>query len=633
MSSTALMPAGVDGESRPRNRRGPSANDASSNPLASRSSPRLSPAPSGGISPLPVTRLSTSKLTASGRSSPVTSSFSKGLLDGQWAPSWASVQELASSILTGGESGYNSESSQPNSRSAGKSRQKSAWKTLGANGSKNASRNLPDNWGPSPPTKSGRPKAEDIAAGSLAEREAALKARKTASVLESYEGVNGGLDVTGKFKRRNSDENLAGTQSEQAVEDQLVYLHHVLPTDTYAGLILRYRCQDHAFRKTNGLWARDNIQVRKHLMIPVDACEVKGRPCEAPNYFNRKVDHLATTPQPESSIQSGMADSWPNERSLHEDSFNPQKAKSQSLPKEDQPWTHVRWVKIDGVDNAVEIVRVPRRAVGFFPPRRKKSVRTVSAFSSPRQSLDLSRGVTGGSSEPAIDSPGDWSSRRQSSISGAQRPPAGSFGASSSTGRSRGNSLVGPSDGAPAWMRRPGGVGTMGRSTRAPGPAKDSLNTWVNKRLPKGFNIDSMPSMSVMGSESAHWGFNNTKTDDATGIVESPFEDGRDTNAMTSKQGMGLEQAAATVETWLRGAWAKRPSTPRLSSTRRPAEDLDLIELTDTNSDDGRPRTPLRMPETNLLNSGYVGTSARNDGEGTIRGRSTTSVVKDKKDD
>ncbi|KAK8051325.1 hypothetical protein PG993_002710 [Apiospora rasikravindrae] len=601
MSSTALMPAGVDGESRPRNRRGPSANDPSSNPLASRSSPRLSPAPSRGMSPLPAARLSTTKLANSGRSSPVTSSFSKGLLDGQWAPSWASVQELASSILTGGESGYNSEASQPNSRSASKSRQKSVWNTLGTNGSKNASRNLPDSWGPAPPTKSGRPKAEDIAAGSLAEREAALKARKTASVLESYEGVNGGLDVAGKFKRRNSDENLAGTQSEPVVEDQLVYLHHVLPTDTYAGLILRYRAD-------------------------------RANP---PNYFNRKVDHLATTPLPESSIQSGMADSWPNEQHpLHEDSFIPQNTKSQSLPEEEQPWTHVRWVKIDGVDNAVEIVRVPRQAVGFFPPRRKKSIRTVSAFSSPRQSLDLSRGVTGGSSEPAVDSPGNWSSsRRQSSMSGVRRPTVGSWEASSSTGRSRGNSLVSPSDGAPAWMRRPGGVGTMGRSTRAPGPAKDSLNTWVNKRLPKGFNIDSMPSMSVMGSESAHWGFNNTKNDEATGIVESPFEDGRDANAMASKQGMGLEQAAATVETWLRGAWAKRPATPRLSSTRRPAEDLDLIELTDTNSDDGGPRTPLRMPEANLQNSGFFGTSARSDGEGTVRGRTTSSAVKGKKDD
>ncbi|KAK6828634.1 LysM domain-containing protein [Apiospora arundinis] len=633
ISSTSLMPAGVDGESRPRNRRGPSANDAASNPLASRSSPRDSPAPSRGISPLPATRLSTTKLADSGRSSPVTSSFSKGLLDGQWAPTWASMQELASSILTGGESGYNSEASRPNSRSASSSRQKSAWKTLGANGNKSSGRNLPDSWGPAPPTRSGRPKAADIAAGSLAEREAALKARKTASVLESYEGVNGGLDVAGKFKRRNSDENLAGMRNEEVVEDQLVYLHHVLPTDTYAGLILRYRCQDHAFRKTNGLWSRDNIQVRKHLMIPVDACEIKGRPCEPPNYFNQKVDHLATTPQPESSIQSGMADGWGSEHPVREDFFNPQNAKSQSLPEEEQPWTHVRWVKIDGVDNAVEIVRVPRQAVGFFPRGGRRAFAPYPP-SLRRVSLSICLAASqGGSSEPAVDSPGNWSSRRQSSISGAQRPAAGSLGASSSNGRSRGNSLVGPSDGAPAWMRRPGGVGTMGRSTRAPGPAKDSLNTWVNKRLPKGFNIDSMPSMSVMGSESAHWGFNNTKGDETTGIVESPFEDGRDASAMNAKQGMGLEQAAATVETWLRGAWAKRPSTPRLSSTRRPAEDLDLIELTDTNSDDGGPRTPLRMPEANLLNSGYFGTTARNDGEGTIRGRSTTSAVKGKKDD
>ncbi|KAI1503821.1 Arv1-like family-domain-containing protein [Biscogniauxia marginata] len=571
-SSTALTPAGVDDPTavRPRNRKGPISSSAANTPSLA---PRESPTPSRGVSPMPSARLPRSKLQASGQSSP-TNAFSRGLLEGSWAPSWASVQDFASSLLEGG---YSSEPSRPNSRSGGKPRPKSIWKGLGA--SSTNPHKPPDSWGPAPPPNP-RPSPEDIAAGSLAERDAQLKARKTASVLESHEGVNGGLDVTGKYKRRNSDENLRSA-SQPVIQDHLVYLHHVQRTDTYAGIVLRYRCMEHAFRRMNGLWSRDNIQVRKHLLIPVDACEIKGRPCSPPSYHSQKVDHLATSPQPH-DFTSRDPSSPGSQQPLHDDYFGSLNGKtaeqSRQMDDEEPPWTHVRWVKIDSLQDPVEIVRVKRTTVGYFPPRRKKSIQTASAFSTPRHSLELAKPVT--TSSEVADSPGRFSSRRQSSTSA--RP---SFGSPST--RSRVGS-VGQADGVPAWMRRPGGVGTMGKSVKAPGPAKDYFNTWVNRRLP-GFNIDSMPSMSVMGSETAHFGFNNS-TEESSGIVESPFEDGRDATA-PSRSGMGLEQAAASVETWLRGAWAKRPITPRLGTHKKPPEDLDLIELIDTNSDDGRTGT------------------------------------------
>ncbi|KAI4603151.1 hypothetical protein KJ359_005943 [Pestalotiopsis sp. 9143b] len=618
MSSTALMPPGVEtsATSRPRNRRAPSS-AVDKTASASHLSATASPAQSRGASPLPSARLSSSKLANSGRSSPSNASFGKGLLEGTWTPSWTSVQDFASSLLSGGESGYNSDASQPGSRSASKARQKSSvWKTFGGGSNSGANgRQLPDSWGPAP-----RPRAEDIASGSVEQREAKLKAMKTASVLESYDGVNGGLDVAGKHKRRNSDEGASRSVSEPPAEEQLVYLHHVLPTDTYAGVVLRYRCQEHAFRKTNGLWSRDGIQVRKQLMIPVDACEVKGRPCDPPSFYNNQnVDHLATTPQPDSFLQRSPGESS-QPQALHDDFFESRNSQTQSLGEEEHPWTHVRWVKLDSNEHPVEIVRVSRKSMGFFPPRRKKSIHTVSAFSSPRQSIDMSRGASAVSNERILESPARIKDRRQSSLS--SRPNIGSLGTSPSAARSRGSS-VGQNDNVPAWMRRPGGVGSMSRSIKAPGPAKDSLNTWVNKRLPKGFSIDSLPSMSVMGSESAHWGFADKPEDDGpVGIVESPFEDGRDAAIVNNTQGLGLEQAAATVETWLRSAWSKRPVTPVLGS-KKPTDELDLIELTDTNSDDGRLRTPLRMPEANPLNAGYFGTTARDEGDGSVRGRSS----------
>ncbi|KAI1170470.1 hypothetical protein F4777DRAFT_569064 [Nemania sp. FL0916] len=636
-ASTALTPAGVDNATaaRPRNRRA----------LRSHRGGNTggdSPSPSRGVSPMPSARLSSANVNSNmninmnantnnqsrpkpkpqpaGLASPISDSFSRGLLEGSWTPNWSSVQDFATSLLDGG---YSSEPSRPNSRSGPKPRTNAFWKGLG--GMNTLTGKSSETWGPAPRSSS-RPAPGDIAAGSLAEREAQLMARKKASVLESHDGVNGGLDITGNYKRRNSGDNMRSV-SQPAIEEFLVYLHHVQPTDTYAGIILRYRCMEHAFRKVNGLWSRDNIQVRKHLLVPVDACETKGRPCDPPSIYSRKVDHLATTPLDPTIGNSGQSNI---DAHLHDDyfrSFNGKTSGHVAQEADERPWTHVRWVKLDSLQEPVEIVRVKRTAVGYFPPRRKKSIQTVSALSTPRQSLELSKAVSDNSA--IMESPAAISSRRQSTISA--RPTASSLSLGSpASGRSRGNS-AGQVDGVPAWMRKPGGVGSMGKSVKAPGPAKDSFNTWVNKRLP-GFSIDSLPSMSVMGSETAHFGFSKT-AEESTGIVESPFEEGRDA-AVSSRNGLGLEHAAASIETWLRGAWAKRPGTPKLGSLRKPMDDLDLIELADTASDDGRTISTLRGPSHgSLLGDSLHGSTSRSDGEGaaSLRGRSTAPTGVDGK--
>lgn len=484
--------------------------------------------------------------------------------------------------------------------------------------------NLPSAWGPEPPADT-RPGIEDVAAGTLAEREAAFRARKTASVLESHEGVNGGLDVTGKFKRRNSDEAARDNLPNSEVEDQLVYIHHVQPNDTYAGIILRYRCQEDAFRKTNGLWSRDNIQVRKWLALPVDACEVKGRPCEAPSFYSKEVDHLAATPI---ALTPGAASPLraSTTSNPHDDFFasaQDGKAPEEAVIEEEKPWTHVRWVKLDHCKEPMEIGRVSRKAMGYFPPRRKKSVRTISSLSTPRGSFDVPSTIL---SSDTLDSPGPSSSRWQSML--ANRPMATSTYASSAPTPSRSRVGSGNDDIRPAWMRRPGGVGSLNRTVRAPGPEKDYFNTWASKHIPS-LNIDTLPSMAIMGSETARFGFN----DEGAAIAESPFEEGRDVTA-TNPHGTGLDKAAATIETWLRGAWAKRPNTPILGPNRPRGGDGDLIELEDTNSDDGRIGGLLGQGDTGLLNS-TLGSSSRSDGEGSLlRGRMPVrGLSKDKKAD
>lgn len=161
----------------------------------------------------------------------------------------------------------------------------------------------------------------------------------------------------------------------------------------------------------------------------------------------------------------------------------------------------------------------------------------------------------------------------------------------------------------------------MGKNVRAPGPDMDYFNSWTKKHMP-GLNIDSFPSMSVMGSEIARFAINGGGQ---ASIVESPFEEGRDLSS-PNRQGLGIDKAAAAVETWLRGAFAKRPGTPTLGPRGRPTQrEGDLIELTDTNSDDGKGGAfagTAEFPDLSLPSSSAYGSSSRGAGEGAARGRS-----------
>lgn len=513
-------------------------------------------------------------------------------LSDSWTQSWASVSGLASSLIASEDGQQGASRSQPGSRAGSRPG------TMGRKS--NPTRKGTGSWGPAPPED--KPGFRDVAAGSFAEREAALKAARTASVLESHEGVNGGLDVTGKHKRRNSDEVIAEQQPE--VEDYLVYIHKVQKQDTYAGLILRYQCREDAFRKANGLWSRDSVQTRKYLTIPVDACEIRGRPCDPPSWHNSHgVDLLAPTP----AVDDGYTDS----QAPHDDFFSRTTNGTAKLAEEDEnPWTHVRWAKIDSFQEPVEIARVARKAMGYFPPRRKKSIRTISTFSTPRQSFDMN------SNAPSSIDGG--SSRRQSAL--GNRPQLSALGQSSP---SRGVSEV--VDGVPVWMRRPGGVGSMGRHSRAPGPDKDVLNTWTKKHFP-GLNNESLPSMAIMGSETARFGFKS----ETSGLVENRISEGQDLSS-NSQQGGGLDKAAAAVETWLRGALTRNPSSQLLGKRAKSGGTGDLIELADTTSDDGK---TSGGPPTTLMSSLSLGnSSSRSDGESGIRGRTVATGTKGKKAD
>ena len=582
---------------RPRNRRLISTGDGHDDLPSNRSSGLLSvfsPATSRAASPLPAA--SRSAGVSPTRNTP-TGDIGQFLSD-SWTQSWSSVQDLTSSLFSGAASQAKGPLSVAPSPKQG---------PRGRRLSLSGGRKVSASWGPAPPSQ--KPSLNDVAAGSLAKRQAALKAARTASVLESHDGVNGGLDVSGRHKRRNSDEVISERNPD---DDYLVYIHHVQPSDTFVGIILRYKCREDVFRRANGLWSRDSIQTRKWVTIPVDACEVRGQPCDPPSWHNsQQMDLLAPTPNTDeggSGKQGGYNDFYSKSDKVPSAEAVPQE-------EEEKPWTHVRWVKIESIPQPVEIGRVARGAMGYFPPRRRRSIRTISSLSTPRQSFDLPN-VAPGSAD-------GLSPRRPSSLS-SSRPQ---FSATPTSTRSRIGSEG--ADGKPAWMKRPGGVGSMGKNVRAPGPDKDVFNTWTSKHIP-GLNIESMPSMAIMGSETAQFGF---KSD--SNIIESSHEEGRDA-VSPNRQGTGLDRAAAAVETWLRGALAKRPTTPlrgaQIRSDPTGGDNAgDLIELADTGSDDGR---AIGDHPASLTDSLSLGASGRNGGNSSsIRSRTIPSGSKEGKVD
>ncbi|KAG4415366.1 hypothetical protein IFR04_011515 [Cadophora malorum] len=595
---------------RPRNKRLISteqelvSTSATSTPAGSRAvSPIPSKHPSRSVSNTgnqngrPVGGLLAPPQDGKGRSSPV--SLGGGIWEGGWMSSWTALQGIANSVLGAVEGDSDSEA-----------RPTSSGKRKPALGKAKA----PNKWGPS--TAAAQKKKDGgIGMGSTEEREAALIQRKRAGVLEGRD-EDRLLDTSGNYKRRTSTEEQRPGSSHE--DDQaLVYIHHVQKQDTLQGVILRYNCKPDVFRKANRLWPNDTIQIRKTVVLPVDACTVKGRPCDPPSSDSpyQGVDLLAPTPGIEDPPFSNGSTAWPG--------ITTQNGKSAELPEENEnPWTHVRWVLIDSSPNSkpVEIGRMPRKTLGYFPPRRRKSLLAPSIPSTPRGSSEFPRlstdQTTSTSSTPS----------RQSSSLGRPALPIGTIGSyfpplKSST-RPRRES-VGEAADRLGWMRGPGGVGTFGKNVRRPGPGNDGLNTWARKHIP-GLTMDSLPSRSILGGETAHFGF----SDDLGSIAEGSYNNPDSGSATPSAgQGLGLENAAAAIEGWVRRMATVTPGTPKGGGRIEPQPDL--IELLDgTGSDDGR---GFELSPGRLRSDTPVGTG-REDLDGLIRGRATAGTKGGKSD-
>ena len=308
-------------------------------------------------------------------------------------------------------------------------------------------------------------------------------------------------DVSRRHKRRDSEERVVTSvpPGEHEVRDALVYVHEVKPTDTHAGVMIKYNCQPNAFRKANRLWPNDSIQVRKTVILPVEACGVKGRKLSEPDGSSNRPgsessqDSTRTPAKSHHPWYGSALSSEPKESSL---SSMPTSPSLSVLNPEESVLKHDSWVMIDGFPDAVEIARLSRRKLGFFPPSRRKSL-SFSDHDTPSASLEISG-----------EYHRDRSPRRKTSRS--------------SSGSHFAHQLQGP-----------GGVGTLGKEVRNPGPAQDGLNRLFASHLPNvapRTSFESTTSASSAGIENvggAIEGWVRKLATKAAARVQSPAPGGR----------------------------------------------------------------------------------------------------------
>ena len=344
-----------------------------------------------------------------------------------------------------------------------------------------------------------------------------MQARKRETLL----AANGYFmpDVSGRYKKRDSDEtdHTSPPPEEQDDKNALVYVHKVKPEDTLAGVMIKYSCQPNVFRKANRLWPNDSIQVRKTVVLPVDACGVKGRKILEPgNPSEHSGDaHTAEIMPTPTAFQSPWGDlhDSPKDRGTPLSSIPTSPSISISLSNPEQSdWKHDSWVLIDGFSDAVEIARLSHRTLGYFPRSRRKSL-TCSDVETPPASFDLPRGSY------------------QSS------PPRGH------TSKSRSSS----SSYLTHQLQGPGGVGTMGMDVRSPGPAQDGLNKFFATHLP---NLAPRKSFDSVNSTSSH----------GNG---------------------GIENVGGAIEGWMRKLATKAANSVQPPNPRGMSGVGDLIELSE----------------------------------------------------
>ncbi|KNG90689.1 LysM domain protein [Aspergillus nomiae NRRL 13137] len=441
--------------------------------------------------------------------------------------SWSSLQSLASSVL-------GSDIARPTTNGTPRTHTRKPSRPDSYTG--NPSRTLTSSsWGPAAPSTSA------IGAGTKEERQAFVQAKKREALLLADTETNGNLNT--KHKRRDSSDRTghlkAGSNPD---EEALAYVHHVQPTDSITGVTIRYGCQPAIFRKANGFWPSDSIQGRKTVLLPVDSCSVKGRP----------IRHDLKLVDAGISRRDSLED--PSGSSIAPSSISGPRDQPEAIPdapseaEADQIWKHESWVQIDGFSAPVEIGRVPRRALGFFPRSRRKSI--------------------------------SYTDSESPSLSGRERTPT--LSSTSSTFEPQPSRVTSMPGNRPHADSR-AGRGTLDRDAMAPGPALDGLSKFFAQHLPNLAPAPTPPKFQD-STEYTSNAVSNTPTglDNIGGAVEGWVR------KMTNRAKAGFNELQQSTQGHQMNGTAHRPATRGVG---------DLIELND--GLESRDASKILRPEYN----------------------------------
>ncbi|RAL13690.1 putative LysM domain protein [Aspergillus homomorphus CBS 101889] len=439
-----------------------------------------SPNPSRGVSPIPMKH--PSRATESFNRNRGNSSLD--FLDA----SWSSLQSLASSVL-----GSDIARPAPNGNTRTHARKPSRPDLYSRPPPRSS---IPASWGPSAPL------TPEVGIGTKEERQALVQAKKREALLLADTGPD--WTINSRHKRRDSSDQTGHSNIDpEQDEDALVYIHHVQATDTITGVTIRYGCQPAIFRKANGFWPSDSIQGRKTVLLPVDSCSVKGRPirdeanAELSNGTHESLEDL------NGSSIAPTAVPWPPKAEI---------SHSISEGDGDRVWKHESWVQIEGFGAPVEIGRIPRGALGFFPRTRRKSVSCTDSVPSP--SSDQGRTATTSSvssspAEPQSFNPAIFQWSRQPTDPSSSKAPK-------RPGARHQRQRSGIQFSAP-------GVGTLDRDITAPGPAMDGLSKFFAHHLPNLAPATRPPDFDTTSDTPTASAVSNTPTglENIGGAVES----------------------------------------------------------------------------------------------------------------
>lgn len=568
-------------------------NDATGTSTSSSST--TPPFPSRGVSPNPATARSNS----AGKPKPPRGS--KGSLSGPqnltggnqalWEP-WSSLQDFASTLLGS------------DAASASKDKPATSIKTpLWMKQDKLfGNKSTQQQWGPSLESSSNAPQ------DAIEERKAKVQAKRREALLLA--SVTEGRDSMGRFKRRDSDAAPSATTPIDSGEDALVYVHRVQKGETLAGVIIKYNCHPESFRKINRFWPNDDIQVRTHVLIPVEICNAKGRKIDSPylsqDLFDPGKDHVGIhTPPTSAPRETGSSSANGLHGGLQSSMTMPSsfstEPSSLTTPSEEFEFKHESWVLLPNFSEAIEVLRVPRRALGYFPRARRKSNATIantSLTSTPKTSFDMLR-------HPPTHAAQTSASLNVSPVRRPMIPSRLNSGRqrSSSASGGSGNTFVDA-------LRGPGGVGTLrGLRTEAakPGPADDPLNRKFAQYFPDLFPAEEMPRT----------GFSTRPAARAT--PRASTDSARSTRS--NSNGSGLGEVGGAIEGWVRKiAHAKRERNAAVDKMG------DLIELETTSE------SPPHLASTSSSGARAhaptpTATSATGSGGGDYDNTSTTTTL------